>query len=88
MQKVNGVNLSLLLKNKKVSTETQIYYLKKVGEILNKLKYIRETTPLKDFYINDLHDFNFLADISAFLIGPNSLKVIIVITINASINML
>lgn len=63
MPKVNGVNLSLLLKNKKVSTETQIYYLKKVGEILNKLKYIRETTPLKDFYINDLHDFNFLADI-------------------------
>lgn len=51
MPKVNGVNLSLLLKNKKVSTETQIYYLKKVGEILNKLKYIRETTDLYCYII-------------------------------------
>ena len=32
--------------------------------------------------------FLFLAAISAFLIGPNSFKVIAVITINASINML
>lgn len=63
IDKAEGINLSILLKNRKVDTSTQIKYLKKVGEILNTLVYIRKTTPLKDFYLNDLHDSNFLVDV-------------------------
>lgn len=63
LPKIYGVNLSTLLTDKKMDPSTCIFYLKKVGEILTQLKYIRKTTPLNDFYINDLHDSNFIANL-------------------------
>ena len=60
--KIEGSNLTEILKSKDVPYKEQIYYLKKIGEILNQLHYIRKHTPLKDFYINDLHDSNFIVD--------------------------
>lgn len=58
--KIKGINLSLILKDNKMNVEDQLFYLKKVGDILNQLKYIRHNTSLKDFYINDLHEDNFI----------------------------
>ena len=62
MPKINGVNLSIILKQENKDYKEQIYYLKKIGEILNQLHNIRKYTPLKDIYINDLHDSNFIID--------------------------
>ena len=59
---VNGVNLSSILIDGKILPKEQIYYLKKVGEILEQLKNIRKYTPLKDIFINDLHDSNFIVN--------------------------
>lgn len=60
--KIEGINLSTILRNDGVNCKEQIYYLKKIGEILNQLHNIRKYTPLKNFYINDLHDSNFIVD--------------------------
>ena len=60
--KIEGSNLTEILKSKDVPYKEQIYYLKKIGEILNQLHYIRKHTPLKEFYINDLHYSNFIVD--------------------------
>lgn len=60
--KVDGTNLTDILKSKQIDYKEQIYYLKKIGEILNQLHNIRKYTNLKDIYINDLHDSNFIVD--------------------------
>lgn len=60
--KIEGINLSDILKSGDIDYKEQIYYLKKIGEILNQLHNIRKYTPLKDIYINDLHDSNFIVD--------------------------
>lgn len=57
-----GITLSTLLKTKDMKTEEQIYYLKKVGEILKQLSTIRKYTALKDIYLNDIHEANFMVD--------------------------
>ena len=62
MPKINGINLSTILKSENKDYKEQIYYLKKIGEILNQLHNIRKYTSLKDIYINDLHDSNFIID--------------------------
>lgn len=60
--KIEGVNLSTLLNTKGIDYQTQIYYLKEIGNILEELATIREETPLKDIFLNDLHDSNFIID--------------------------
>lgn len=60
LPKIEGKNLADILKDKSVSTEDQIFYLKKVGQILEHLEKIRRNTNLKDIYINDLHESNFI----------------------------
>ncbi len=80
--KAEGINLSVLLNDSKVDLSVKKFFLKKIGEILNQLKYIRKTTPLKDIYINDLNTSNFIAntlnselyviDLDSVKIGTNS----------------
>ena len=60
--KIEGINLTDILKSKQIDYKEQIYYLKKIGEILNQLHNIRKYTNLTDIYINDLHDSNFIVD--------------------------
>jgi len=60
--KAEGSNLTDILKSRNIEYKEQLYYLKKIGEMLNQLHNIRKYTPLKDFYINDLHDSNFIVD--------------------------
>lgn len=62
MPKIEGTNLTTILSNDNANYKEQIYYLKKIGEILNQLHNIRKYTPLKEIYINDLHDSNFIVD--------------------------
>lgn len=64
LPKFNGANLSDILKNKNIDLREQIYYLKKIGETLHQLQSIRTYTPLKNIYINDLHESNFLVDLN------------------------
>lgn len=60
--KREGIELSTFLRNEKQDLKEDIYYLKKVGEILEQLEYIRKCTPLKSLYINDLHESNFIVN--------------------------
>ena len=60
--KIDGTNLSTILNNPNVNYKEQIYYLKKIGEVLQQLDHIRKYTDLKDIYINDLHESNFMID--------------------------
>lgn len=57
---VEGINLTTILKNSNINSQEHLYYLKAIGELLEELKKIRQYTPLKNFYINDLHDSNFI----------------------------
>ena len=60
-----GFNLADILKNPKIDNKEKIYYLTKIGEVLNQLKNIRNYTELNHLYINDLHEAN-------ILINPNN----------------
>ncbi len=69
--KIKGINLSMLLKNSHGDLKTQILYLKKIGELLQEMKYIRKYTSLKDLFLNDLHEDNFIIEDTS-----NELKVV------------
>lgn len=60
MKKIKGQTLLMYLKNPKYSIDKKIYYLEYIGKILNKLKGFRNKHNLKNFFINDLHEENFL----------------------------
>ena len=53
---IEGNNLSNILNNKDISLKEKIYYLKKVGNLLEKLK------EYEDLHINDLHEDNILVN--------------------------
>jgi len=59
---VNGINLSTILNDYKMNPKEQIYYLKKIGFMLEQLKHIRMYSELNDIYINDLHASNFIVN--------------------------
>lgn len=78
MPKIDGENLSVILKNKKLDTKMQIFYLKLIGELLNKLKYVRSNAALSNFYLNDLQDSNFLVNLEQkklYVVDLDSAKV-------------
>lgn len=60
--KIDSVNLSLVLENKKILLEEKKKHLQAIGELLSKMSDIRENTDLKDFFLNDLHASNFVID--------------------------
>lgn len=62
MPKIKGDNLNTLLKDIKAPVELQLYFLEEIGKLLNKLKNIRLHTPLKDIYLNDLQECNFVVN--------------------------
>lgn len=59
---VEGINLSTILKDKHQNYQDQLYYLKSIGKTLDELQKIRKYTQLKTFFINDLHDSNFIVN--------------------------
>lgn len=62
MPEIEGTNLSVLLRDDNISKELQLYFLKEIGIILDKLRNIRIHTPLKDIFIGDLQECNFIAN--------------------------
>jgi hypothetical protein len=59
-QKINGYNLSTILSDKKIDKDDKIYYLKSIGDILEKMDNIRKYSELKDLFLADLHECNFM----------------------------
>jgi len=62
LPKIEGRNLSDILNDSKEPVGNKIFYLKKVGQILEQLEKIRKNTDLTDIYINDLHESNFIVN--------------------------
>lgn len=65
MELVPSVTLEYALSSIQVSTERKIKYFEQIGEILEKMEYIRKYTSLKNFYLNDIHENNFIVDINS-----------------------
>lgn len=63
MPRCDGIALSTLLKNNQIDYKDQIFFLKQVGILLEDLSNIRKNTDLKDIYINDLHESNFIVNL-------------------------
>lgn len=57
---IEGTNLEVVLNNPKIDLENKLYCLKTIGNLLEYIKHVRNETPLKCFYINDLHASNFI----------------------------
>lgn len=62
MKYIKGTNLSIILNEPTITYEEKINYLKSIGNILEQMKNIIKYTELKDFYIGDIHEDNFLVD--------------------------
>lgn len=62
LPKIEGKNLADILSDSSVPVEDQIFYLQEVGQILEQLKRIRQHTGIKDIFINDLHESNFIVN--------------------------
>lgn len=60
MPLIDSINLSTALRTPSISYERKIKYLKQIGAIIEKMKLRREYTSVSDFYINDLHESNFI----------------------------
>ena len=62
MPYVPSINLSYILASSDLefSLKQKIAYLQEVGAILEKMHKVREYTSVKDFYLNDIHEGNFI----------------------------
>lgn len=59
---IDGTTLRTLLYNDNYPIELKINYLKKIGIILDDMVGIRSHTDLRHFYLNDIHESNFMID--------------------------
>lgn len=57
-----GDTLANILNDSSIPIQEHLYYLKRVGEILEELSKIRRTSSLKEIYIGDLHESNILVN--------------------------
>ncbi|MBQ6841083.1 MAG: hypothetical protein IJO63_03080 [Bacilli bacterium] len=62
MPLVKGTNLKTYLNDPKVSYEKKKQALIQVGNILKQMKACREETSFNDFYLNDIHEGNFIIE--------------------------
>lgn len=62
-----NTNLGLLLKNPNISLEDKIYFIIKIGKVLNKIM-LDKTLNEERFYLGDIHEGNFIYDNSNNLI--------------------
>lgn len=62
MPLIESDNLATALRSREIDNTKKIEYLKQIGMILDKMKLRREYTGISDFYINDLHESNFIVD--------------------------
>lgn len=60
MKYIQGPTLENILKSEEYTIKQKIEYLKQIGIILEKMKSVRNSTPIKNFYLNDMHEGNFI----------------------------
>lgn len=60
MPYIPNVNLQEILDSNEYTTEQKVAYLKEIGELLERIKRARTYTSVKDFYLNDIHENNFV----------------------------
>jgi len=65
---VNGICFNSILNDKEVDINVKKRYLKRIGYILKQMDYIRRNSLLRDFYVGDLHENNFIIDRSGRLL--------------------
>lgn len=60
MPLIKSENLSVILNNPLIDVDVKINYLYQVGSILEKMETLRSHSAISDFYLNDLHENNFI----------------------------
>jgi len=60
---IENINFHDVLYSNDFTINEKIEYFKQIGEILEKMKKVRNNTFVKDFYLNDLHESNFILNI-------------------------
>ena len=60
MPYIDNINLKTILKDDHYDVFYQLSLLKEVGSILERLKRVRNYTSVTDFYLNDIHEANFI----------------------------
>lgn len=57
---INNINFEEVLFDNSVDLKDKIKYFKEIGYILENMRYVREYTEINDFYLNDIHENNFI----------------------------
>lgn len=63
MPLINGVTLADILFNADIDIKIKVKYLKKIGAILDAMASFRKEYPQSNWYLNDLHERNFMVDL-------------------------
>ena len=62
---IRNINFEILLSNPKINDELKKKLLIEAGIILEKMKHLRNNGIIDDFYLNDLHEGNFIYNIES-----------------------
>ena len=62
MPLINGVTLADILYNADIDINIKVKYLKQIGDILEKMAKLRKDNSNLNWYLNDLHERNFVVD--------------------------
>lgn len=60
---IDNINFNVILKDASISNKQKLEYFKQIGLILDEMKKVRENTKLSDFYLNDIHEANFILNL-------------------------
>ena len=60
---IDGVTLAEILCNADIDIKVKVKYLKQIGSILEKMASVRKENPKLNWYLNDLHERNFMVDL-------------------------
>ena len=60
MPYVPNINFQTVLNSDAYTLEEKVAYLKEIGELLDKIRKVRKYTLVSDFYLNDVHEHNFI----------------------------
>ena len=65
MPLINGVTLADILFNADIDIKIKVKYLKRIGAILDAMASFRKEYPQSNWYLNDLHERNFMVDLDS-----------------------
>ena len=98
MPYIDNIDFKTILNSYEFSNEQKIEYFKEIGEILESIKRVREFTSVNEFYLNDLHENNFVlnketgrinvVDLDSCKIGFNSAFAARYLSYNSPVNLI